>query len=59
LLRISLTLSALLQTSLIALLFYGADKRAVFDQALAGTGAYPVQSLLTQSAVPVTVFWAA
>jgi len=59
LLRISLTLSALLQTSLIALLFFGADKRAVFDQALAGTGAYPVQSLLTQSAVPVTVFWAA
>lgn len=58
-LRISLTLAALLQTSLIALLFFGADKRAVFEQALAGTGAYPVQSLLTQSAVPVTVFWAA
>jgi 6-phosphogluconolactonase len=59
LLRISLTLSALMQTSLIALLFFGADKRAVFEQALAGAGAYPVQSLLTQSAVPVTVFWSA
>jgi 6-phosphogluconolactonase len=58
LLRISLTLAALLQTSQIALLFFGADKRAVFEQALAGTGAYPVQALLTQSAVPVTALWA-
>jgi 6-phosphogluconolactonase len=58
-LRISLTLAALLHTAQVALLFFGADKRAVFQKALAGAGAYPVQSLLAQSAVPVTAFWAA
>jgi 6-phosphogluconolactonase len=58
LLRISLTLSALLQTSHVGLLFFGADKRAVFEQALAGAGAYPVQSLLTQTKAPVTAIWA-
>jgi 6-phosphogluconolactonase len=59
LLRISLTLSALLHTARVALLFFGAEKRAVFELALAGAGAYPVASLLAQSTAPVTAFWAA
>jgi len=58
LLRISLTLAALLHAAQVVLLFFGADKRAVFERALAGDGAYPVQALLTQSAVPVTALWA-
>jgi 6-phosphogluconolactonase len=57
-LRVSLTLSALLRTGQLALLFFGAEKRAVFEQALAGGSPYPVQSLLTQTAVPVAAFWA-
>jgi 6-phosphogluconolactonase len=58
LLRISLTLSALLYSAEVALLFFGEEKRAVFEQARDG-GDFPVRALLAQSAVPVTVFWAA
>jgi 6-phosphogluconolactonase len=58
LLRISLTLSALLRTAHVGLLFFGADKRAVFEQALAGAGDLPLASLLAQPAVPVTALWA-
>lgn len=57
-LRISLTLSALLQTGLAALLFFGEEKRLVFEEALAGGSDYPVQSLLAQNAVPVAAYWA-
>lgn len=57
-LRVSLTLSALLQTGQLALLLFGEEKRAVFEQALAGGSRYPVQSLLAQTAVPIAVFWA-
>lgn len=57
-LRVSLTLSALLQTSQVALLFFGEEKRTVFEQALAGGSPYPVQSMLAQTAVPVAAFWA-
>ena len=57
-LRVSLTLSALLRTGQLALLFFGEEKRAVFEQALAGGSPYPVQSLLTQTAVPVAALWA-
>lgn len=56
-LRISLTLSALLNTSRVVLLFFGAEKRAVFERALDGAD-YPVRALLTQATVPVTAFWA-
>jgi 6-phosphogluconolactonase len=59
LLRISLTLSALLRTAQVGLLFFGTDKRAVFEQALAGAGGLPLASLLAQPAVPVTALWAA
>jgi len=57
LLRVSLTLRALLDTSRVVLLFFGADKRTVFERALDGAD-YPVRALLTQASVPVTVFWA-
>lgn len=57
-LRVSLTLSALLQTGQVALLFFGEEKRAVFELALAGGSHYPVQSVLAQAAVPVAAFWA-
>lgn len=57
-LRVSLTLPALLRTAQVALLFFGAEKRAVFEQALAGGSDHPVASLLAQDAVPVTAFWA-
>ena len=57
-LRISLTLSALLDTSLLVLLFFGEAKRHVFQQAAAGEGNYPVEALFTQDDVPVTVIWA-
>lgn len=57
-LRISLTLSALLDTSVLVLLFFGEAKRAVLQQAVSGEGDYPVQALLSQNQVPVTVIWA-
>lgn len=58
-LRISLTLAALLQSEQILLLFFGAIKRDVYEQAKAATTGYPVASLLSQARVPVHVFWAA
>lgn len=57
-LRISLTLSALLDSSTIVLLFFGDAKRRVFEAAAAGDSAYPVAALLSQCKVPVTVIWA-
>jgi 6-phosphogluconolactonase len=57
LLRISLTLSTLLNTPRVALLFFGAEKRAVFEQAR-DSGDYPISALLAQTTVPVTAFWA-
>lgn len=57
-LRISLTLSALLDTSMLVLLFFGEAKREVLQQALSGEGDYPVAALLSQDQIPVTVIWA-
>jgi 6-phosphogluconolactonase len=57
-LRISLTLTALLDSSAIVLLFFGDAKRRVFEAALGGDTAYPVQALLSQDSVPVTAIWA-
>lgn len=56
--RISLTLSALLQSDEIVLLFFGHDKREVYEQAKLDPEAYPVSRLLHQQHVPVHVFWA-
>jgi 6-phosphogluconolactonase len=57
-LRISLTLAALLHAREITLLFFGADKRAVFEVAEAGDSGLPVSALLAQTAVPLTALWA-
>lgn len=54
--RITLTLAALLQSKAILILISGAEKRQVLSQALAGAD-LPVAALLTQSRVPVRVFW--
>ena len=57
-LRISLTLSALLNAEHTLLLIFGEAKRAVFDKALAGGTTYPIETLLHQCRHPLTVFWA-
>jgi 6-phosphogluconolactonase len=57
-LRISLTLSALLDSAHIVLLIFGEAKRAVFESARAGGSAYPIQALLNHVRSPLTVIWA-
>mgnify|MGYP001823629503 CR=1 FL=1 len=56
--RISLTLSALLESSAIVLLIFGETKRRVFEAASAGGTGYPVESLLRHAGCPVRVMWA-
>lgn len=58
--RISLTPRALLDTDEICLVFFGKEKRRVYERAReAGPiAAMPVRLFLHQTAVPVTVFWA-
>ena len=55
--RISLTLSALLDSVAIVLLIFGESKRAVFESANAGGSGYPVESLLSHTTCPLTVIW--
>lgn len=57
-LRISLTLSALLDSECIVLLIFGEAKRAVLDSAVSGDSDYPVESLLQHISVPLKVIWA-
>jgi 6-phosphogluconolactonase len=57
-LRISLTLSALLNSAHIVLLIFGAAKREVFETAHQGGSAYPVEALLRHARNPLTVIWA-
>lgn len=57
-LRISLTLSALLESSAIVLLIFGEAKRRVFELANKGDGDYPVEALLRHAGCPVSVMWA-
>ena len=57
-LRISLTLSALLNSAHIVLLIFGEAKRAVFETANTGGSGYPVEALLQKSPGPLTVIWA-
>ena len=58
--RITLTPHALLHSGKLYLLFFGEDKRRVFDAAMAHgeVAEYPVRFLLQQDKVPVTVYWA-
>lgn len=56
--RISMTLGALLQSTEILLLIFGADKFGVYEKAKAGDSTYPIAALLQQQTVPVSVYWA-
>jgi 6-phosphogluconolactonase len=58
--RISLTVHALLDAREIKLLFFGAEKRAVYERALepGPVEEYPVRGILGQSSVRVTAYWA-
>jgi 6-phosphogluconolactonase len=58
--RVSLTPRALLSSRRIDLLFFGEEKRAVFEQAArpGDPAEFPVRAVLEQDSAPVTVFWA-
>jgi 6-phosphogluconolactonase len=58
--RVTLTARALLDAHEIHLLFFGQQKRAVFERAARRGAAseLPVRAILHQSAVPVTAYWA-
>lgn len=57
--RITMTLSNLLQSKQIFLFMYGAEKAAVFAEALKEkTDVLPVSHILHQDTVPVTLYWA-
>ena len=57
--RISMTLTALLQSDVINILFFGTDKWDVYKRAKAEkTPALPVSYLLHQDRVPVHIYWA-
>jgi 6-phosphogluconolactonase len=56
--RISLTLAALLSSVHIVLLIFGDAKRGVFETAMRGGSALPVEALLRETRVPLTVVWA-
>lgn len=57
-LRLSLTLAALSRSDEIALLIFGEDKLAVYEDAKTNKDRYPVSRLLYQKRAPVRVFWA-
>lgn len=54
--RISLTLPALLDSDAIAFVIRGADKRAVFEEAVGGKSDLPVARLLSGAKQPVVCF---
>lgn len=56
--RVSMTLAALLRSDKIALLFFGDVKRDIYEQAKSARADVPVARLLSQTRVPVHVFWA-
>ena len=57
-LRISLTLSALVNSGRVVLLIFGGEKRKVFDLAADGATDYPIESLLKHIRSQLTVIWA-
>ena len=56
--RMTLTLSGILSSRRIALLFMGNDKLNVYNEAKEGRGTSPIKDLLAQKKVPVHAFWA-
>lgn len=57
-LRVSLTLSALLDSRAIVLLMFGEAKRRVIEAADRGDRGYPVEALLRNAGSPLSVMWA-
>jgi len=59
--RISMSLSALLDSRFLGILITGASKLATLERAEAGDDAHemPVRALLRQDRTPVTIFWSA
>ena len=56
--RISLTLAALSRSDEIVLLFFGDEKRDVYEEAKKDNDRYPVSRLLRQKRAPVHIYWA-
>jgi 6-phosphogluconolactonase len=58
--RVSMTPGTLLNSEAVYLLFFGTEKRAVYEAAVAGDDVheYPVRVVLHQDIAPVAVFWA-
>jgi 6-phosphogluconolactonase len=56
--RMSLTLNAILTSRRIMLLFMGAEKMKIFEEARDGKGANPVKELLANKKTPIDAFWA-
>lgn len=56
--RISLTLPLLLDCSEVLLLFFGENKRDVYEQAKRRDSEYPVSKLLQQQRTPIRAIWA-
>ena len=56
--RVSMSLAAILRSKELILLFYGDEKRAVFERAKSGADDLPVTALLQQTDVPITLYWA-
>lgn len=58
LMRVSMTLAALLRSDEIIVLAFGETKQAVLAAAREATDQYPVSHLLAQEKTPVRIFWA-
>jgi 6-phosphogluconolactonase len=58
--RLTLTPALLLDSRIIVLLFFGEDKRTVYERAIAGNDLLelPVRFVLQQNVTPVLTFWA-
>ena len=56
--RISMTLAGISRSDEIALLFFGDDKREVYERAKASVNGDPLSRLLRQKRAPVRLFWA-
>ncbi|MCP5092633.1 MAG: 6-phosphogluconolactonase [Gammaproteobacteria bacterium] len=56
--RISMTLAGISRSDEIALLFFGDEKRDVYERAKASLNGNPLSRLLRQKRAPVRLFWA-
>ena len=56
--RISMTLSALLDSGEVLLFFFGEEKLAVYENAHTVDRTYPITALLEQEKTPVSLYWA-